>query len=325
MPTLGEWWPEYLAQLDVERRKPSGQRARAFIWSSWLQPFAGLDLRTCCGELTIRRVRAHVAAGEAGVSPKRVNGVVGCLLTCLRYAARVRPELGLVVPSVKPIRLDPADDLTCYSIEQTAALLEHADVGERAAVLLMLDAGLRAGEVCALRWDALDLGRLRLDVVATEYRGGTHSPKSGKPRTVPITRRLAAALTALRKLGSVPWAFPSATRPGPRPYDTLAEQVRRLCDRAGVPRLGCHALRHTYATESLRAGLDLRTLQHRLGHADIATTAAYLHAAGPEDRDGVDALEARLTTRVPRASARSVPVAGSRAGSQRGRPRICDG
>ena len=79
----------------------------------------------------------------------------------------------------------------------------------------MLDAGLRAGEVCALQWRSINLPRLRLDVIATWSRAGAvTSPKSGKSRAVPITRRLAAALEAIRG-GDPAWVYPAAAASGP--------------------------------------------------------------------------------------------------------------
>lgn len=290
VPTLGEWWPQYAAQLETERRKASGQLARRNQWA-WLQPFAEVDLRTCCTDLEVHRVRASIARHPKAVGPRRVNQIVGLLLAMLRRAAQTFPHLELRVPTVKPVRVEPAEVVACYPLADTQAMLEVAELRERALILLMLDAGLRVGEAGALQWCNVDLAGRRVSVRATLAGTEVTSPKSGKPRTVPITQRLAATLDRLQAGAVAPWVFPGVD--GPLTANTLFRHVRRVARDAGVAFLGTHALRHTYATESLRAGVDLRTLQMRLGHADITTTAVYLH---PSEDAGVDALETRLVS-----------------------------
>jgi len=134
---------------------------------------------------------------------------------------------------------------------------------------------------------------LSLTVRRALYDGRIDAPKSGKPRTVPITLRLAEALRTASKLGG-DWVYPAARSAGPCPYNTLLLRLRRVCHESGVESLGCHALRHTYATEQLRSGVDPRTLQDRLGHSSLTITAVYLHASGASERRGMDAFEARL-------------------------------
>jgi hypothetical protein len=54
--------------------------------------------------------------------------------------------------------------------------------------------------------------------------------------------------------------------------------VKAAVRRSGIPkRATCHTFRHSFATETLRGGCDIRTLQHVMGHRDIRTTMIYLH------------------------------------------------
>lgn len=299
VPTLREWWADYIAGCEAERRKPATIASKCNIFRLWLEPELGdKDLRLCSSELEIRRLRGRLAT----VGPRRANQVIDTLLTCLRAAAHARPELGLTVPVVKSIKVETDDDeIRCYLPGQVTAILAACrGLRERAAILLMVDLGLRAGEVCALRWPDVAFEAREVAVRATLWcpRGKSPelvSPKSGKTRRLPLTSRTAAILAELKcEAGSLEWVVPAVKTNGPRTYATLADTVFWVCKRAGVPHLGAHAFRHTFATSALRAGVDLRTLQKLLGHSQIEVTARYLHPGS--SRDAADKIEMLMTS-----------------------------
>ena len=104
--------------------------------------------------------------------------------------------------------------------------------------------------------------------------------KGRVPRNIPLSERLQDRLAIYgQRYRPTTWLFPSSMRPG-QPLDehTIYNACSNAGKRAGIPYpVHPHLFRHACATHMLEAGADLRTIQHLLGHADIRTTARYLH------------------------------------------------
>jgi integrase/recombinase XerC len=175
-------------------------------------------------------------------------------------------ELGRLFAALPP----PGDALAARDV----ALLE-----------LLYGSGLRASESVGLDWADVSLDERRVHV-----RGG----KGGKDRIVPIGEPTAAALAALAAVTST--APPSAGTPATsrarahgavfrnRRGERLAVRsvgriVAAALERAGLPPVNPHALRHSCATHLLDHGADLRSIQELLGHASLATTQRYTHVS----------------------------------------------
>ena len=148
----------------------------------------------------------------------------------------------------------------------------------------MLDTGLRAGEVVALRPEHLDMRTCRLMV-----REG----KGAKDRTLWITdeNRDRIGKWLQRRPKSV-WMFPTRSG-GQLSTRYLREMIKRYARKAEVAewrRVSPHTLRHTFATDLYRETTDLRLVQKALGHADIRTTQIYTHLVDEELEDALRRL-----------------------------------
>ena len=111
-----------------------------------------------------------------------------------------------------------------------------------------------------------------------------HNGKGGRDRVIPLDGRAVGwvkawqAVAAARGIDS-PWLF-STLAGGPLSPRYLQQMVKRMAARAGLARLERitpHTLRHTYATELLDEGFNLREVQFLLGHTSVATTQIYTH------------------------------------------------
>lgn len=149
----------------------------------------------------------------------------------------------------------------------------------RRAIFLMLYAGLRISEVATLKWKDVDLKRRYLVV-----RQG----KGGKDRTIPLHATLHAELLATKRQ---PPNDAVAGRPDGRPMSakSLAHIFERWLPARGVF-ISAHVLRHTFATELLRSGADLRAIQELMGHESLETTQRYLKNDADRLRGSIDGL-----------------------------------
>jgi integrase len=177
-----------------------------------------------------------------------------------------------------------------------------------ALYLVAITAGLREGELLGLRWEDvdLDMGKVAVKRQLTRTSDGLSftAPKRGKTRSVRLTRHAVAALKDHRKrqleerLAAGPlWQendlvfAPTIGTPvdvGNLTYRSL----RPLLERAGLPRIRFHDLRHTCATILLSRGTHPKIVQEMLGHATITQTMdTYSHVL-PDIQDGaVNAMQ----------------------------------
>lgn len=169
-----------------------------------------------------------------------------------------------------------------------AALAEMEDEGSvsaslagllRVSVLL----GLRPGEAKTLRWDDIDFKRKRAMVTG----------KVGR-RSVPLSDDAIQAIKALMPEVGNPFVFIGRVSGGH--IVGVHKMLGLICERAGVEYFTPYDLRHSAATNALASGADVRSVQALLGHADLATTAKYLHTSQERDRQAAD-LVARFITK----------------------------
>lgn len=155
-------------------------------------------------------------------------------------------------------------------------LLDHCDrsdpvqVRDYAILMLVARLGLRSIEVARMQLDDIDwrAGRIILH--------GKASREDGMPLPQEVGAALAKYLTDVRPPTHLRSVFISCKAPRrPIKPDLVSDVTRRACDRAGLPRVGAHRLRHTLATEMLQRGVKLADIGQVLRHRDLATTALY--------------------------------------------------
>jgi len=139
--------------------------------------------------------------------------------------------------------------------------------------LVLLDTGIRATELLTLTMKNLDLPHSEMKVVG----------KGNKERIVPFgpTTKKALLMWTVRYHKDSPLVFHGIEGEA-LTYTALAHLLKRLGEKAGVPRLHCHLIRHSAALRWLMAGGDVISLKNLLGHVDVTTTQLYLHMASQD-------------------------------------------
>lgn len=182
--------------------------------------------------------------------------------------------------------------------DEVRRLLAAAEGHHHAAWLhLGLSLGLRMGELRALEWTDVDLPNLRVTISKgldneTDESGPT---KSGRIRILDLPVE-AAQILADHAKRQPPGTLLVCGHDG-RAYDpqTYRDWLRGLCDRAGVARHHPHAMRHTFASLAIAAGVPLTDVSQALGHADIGITAkVYSHAIRAAERLAANAMSRAL-------------------------------
>lgn len=216
------------------------------------------------------RDTARVSMGAAKGRVAELRSLLGYLylqgLMPLRLATAVPPVAGWHDTGVP----------TGIAAEEVQGLLESCDqqspggMRDRAILLLLARLGLRCAEVARLELDDID------------WRAGEVVVR-GKARRrdqLPLPWEVGDALSSYlqhgRPVTSIRQVFLTTKAPiQPIRPDLVSDVTRRACQRAGLPRVGAHRLRHALATEMLHRGATLVEVSQVLRHRDLATTAIY--------------------------------------------------
>lgn len=287
--TLKELFSQYLLQTDV---KLSTRERYRFMLERHILPHLGgipvsrLTAKELSSFLLWMKQHGRLHSG-GGLSAKTVRNLAVLIKTLLRFAQReyhcVCDALNAKLPACTQKKID------VFSETELAVLGKALFPSKKIslAVMLALHAGLRVGEVCALRVSDIDFLAGTLHVCRSVQRITLHGvsqllvqrPKSdSSERIIPLHPELLLLLK--RVSAKLPPDAYLMTGRADRPMDprTCQYQFTVLLRRCGIRHRGFHALRHSFATRCVEAGADIKSVSELLGHADIKTTLKlYVH------------------------------------------------
>jgi integrase len=206
----------------------------------------------------------------------------------IRYEWAARNPITTVRTSSKRLRIPDI-----LSAEEFQALVQDLPGRARLMVLLAGSTGLRRGELVGLRWGDIDFQSGQADVTRSVWRnveGSTKTEASRKP--VPLHPVVINELVQWRKeslySSDADFVFPSVEKNGSQPISPetiLRRQIRPALTKLGITkRVGYHTFRHTLATMLRQHGIDIKTAQELLRHANPRITMGIYQQAVSEEK-----------------------------------------
>lgn len=206
--------------------------------------------------------------GSGGLSASYVRSIMLVINAAIKYAVSEQLCSPLKTPICKPAA--DKTELSILSAEEQkkleASLLNNFDL-TGAGIYISLHTGLRIGEVCSLAWNDIDMNKRVIHVRHTVARirssssaGSTilviDTPKTkASKRDIPISSTLLPILLKLKTLSSKGFLL-TGTNEFIKPR-TFEYRYHKILDDCGITSVNYHALRHTFATRCVEAGVDM--------------------------------------------------------------------
>lgn len=305
----------YLEHLEVVREvKPSTLDDYHSMLRKHFEPFFG---SRPIERIDPDQVRGYMAAkSQEGLANKTISNQLNFLHGLFAFAMKRGWLASNAVASTDRPRSNGGDPdirfLTLAEMRSVVQAIPEDPLGpnERALYLTAAMAGLREGELIALRWMDIDWKARRMRVRRNYTRGRFGTPKSRRSsRSVPIIAEVIEVLTVRREESAfkaaedLVFGHPQTGRP--LDASKMRKRFKAAVTRAGVGRFEVtvkrskqervpltrfHDLRHTFGTRCAAKGVPMRMLQEWMGHRSIATTEIYADYA-PNSQEA-DMLEA---------------------------------
>lgn len=232
--------------------------------------------------------------GSGGLSPTYVNTIAIVVNSIVNFAVKEGYCSPLATPILKPTPNSNSPNALSnkeYTI-LTEFIKKNTD-NTKLGIMLSLYAGLRIGEVCALKWSDVDFEKSIIHISSTVSRIKDSNEKSkliidtpktkSSDRFIPIPQFLMGYLETFYDKRKSEFVISNDDKfVNPR---MLEYHFHKVLKEANINQTNFHALRHTFATKCIEVGMDVKSLSEILGHANSAITLKiYVHSSMEQKR-----------------------------------------
>jgi len=289
IPTLAEFWPEYLEVHAIPRKAARSVKEDRSLWTNHLvEEFGSRPV----SEITRAQVRDwHARKSSHKASANRALSLISKMLTlCVENEfIPSNPCFGIARYPEKPKE-------RYLSPEEISRLFNSCDADQNVCcatlVKLLILSGARRGEVLKADWQEFELSRRLWTVPSEHIKGGErHALKIHRPLSDSAVDLLLEWQRYSGRIGGL--VFPSDINQDKPRFD-LKRSWERICLRADLPGLRLHDLRHTFASLALENGASLDQIGRVLGHRSSQTTRRYAHLSDSASAKVVDSVSAAI-------------------------------
>lgn len=229
---------------------------------------------------------------ECGLSVKSIKDILIVLKMVMKFGVK-NEWMNYYEWDIKYPTNSANKELEVLSVSNHRKILDHIQshfTFTGLGIYISLSTGLRIGEICALKWNDINITEGTITVSRTIERiymvegEKKHtelvisSPKTRNScREIPMSKELLAIVKPLKKIVNDDF-YVLTNDEHPTEPRTYRNYYNGLMEKLGIPRLKYHGLRHSFATRCIEAGCDYKTVSVLLGHSNISTTLnLYVH------------------------------------------------
>ena len=304
--TVGIWmdeWFENVAKIKV--RASRHQTYKGYI-DNHIKPNIGnipieklttMDLQKFYRKLLTKGRIERIESKDQpkGLSAKTVRNINQVISSAMDLAVAQKiipanPTNACALPKIEH------QEMQTIPAEQLQAFLQEAKAtGVYEMYYIELATGLRRGELLGLKWQDIDwkngVIKVRRQVARVDGQIKEAPLKTKNSyRTVTISQQAIEVLKEQKKKTNDTYVFPSPNG-GPISPDSVNNMLKRVLERAGIPKIRFHDLRHTFATIALQNGVDIKTVSGMLGHFSAGFTLdTYAHVTTAAQKEAAQTM-----------------------------------